>query len=156
MLNPRQQRFVELYLSGLPASQAYRQAGYSVRTARSAESAAERLLRNVEVQAAVDRAAERQELTVDWVLGRLKAEAVDRGEGGSHSARVRALELLGKRLRLFPDQHELSGPGGGDIPITLAGLSDDQLRTLDGLLAAGQAGADPGGGPGGAGPAAPG
>ena len=154
-LNPRQQRFVELYLSGLPASQAYRQAGYTA-TGNAAEVNAARLLRNAQVAAEIGRAAERQELTVDWVLGRLKAEAVDRGEGSSHSARVRAIELLGKRLRLFPDQHELGGPGGGAIPFTLAGLSDDQLRALDGLLAAGEAGADPGGGPGGAGPAAPG
>jgi hypothetical protein len=154
-LNPRQQRFVELYLSGLTAEESYRRAGYTA-SPSAARRNASRLLTNADVRAAIDRAAERQELTVDWVLGRLKAEAVDRGEGGSASARVRALELLGKRLRLFPTQHEISGPAGGPVPVTLAGLSDDQLAALDGLLALGQAGADPGGGPGGDRPAAAG
>src|SRR5207244_1024677 len=60
----------------------------------------------VSLQAAMRDRSQRTELTQDWVLQRLQAEAQLRGEGSSHSARVRALELLGKHLALFPDRHE--------------------------------------------------
>lgn len=121
-LNPRQMKFVEGYLSGKPASQAYIEAGYDAK-GNAAESAAARMLRNVQVQSAIETAREtavaNQALTVEWVLSRLKLEATRTGEGASHSARVRAAELLGKTLKLFPDQHELSGPAGAPIPVSV-------------------------------------
>lgn len=43
--------------------------------------------------------------------------------------KVRALELIGRHLGLFPSQVELSGRGGG--PVELAGhLSDEQLEAI--------------------------
>lgn len=55
-LNPRQLKFARLVAGGMPASQAYKQAGYKPKDARSAESAASALLRNLEVSAIVSRA----------------------------------------------------------------------------------------------------
>lgn len=74
-MNRRQSAFVDEYLIDLNATQAAIRAGYSAKTA---SSQGERLLRNVEVSAAVSAAqAERSKRTridADWVLTRLGAE----------------------------------------------------------------------------------
>jgi phage terminase small subunit len=51
-LTPKQQRFVDAYLLSLNATHAYREAGYRG-TGHVAEAAASRMLRNVEVAAAI-------------------------------------------------------------------------------------------------------
>lgn len=75
-MTPKQKRFVEEYLVDLNGTQAAIRAGYSARTA---ESQASRLLRNVKVLDAVAAAqAERSERTAidaEWVLRRLAMEA---------------------------------------------------------------------------------
>lgn len=71
-LTAKQQRFVEEYLCDLNATQAAIRAGYSARTA---EAAGSRLLRNVKVSAAVTAGqrerSERVEITADRVLREL-------------------------------------------------------------------------------------
>lgn len=68
-MTPKQAQFVREYLIDLNATQAAIRAGYSAQTA---SSQAERLLRNVEIAAAVkdamDARAERTEVTADRVL----------------------------------------------------------------------------------------
>lgn len=178
-LTPKQQRFVDEYILDLNATQAAIRAGYS---AQSASSQGERLLRNDEVAAAVqkrlDSRSQRTEVTADRVLEGLAAVAfgdlrtlfsdtgalispsdlpdaaakmlagievstVNRGEGDvEHVAKVKtndrlkALELLGKHLGMFVDRKELSGPGGGPIPLEdYAALSDtERSQRLAALL----------------------
>jgi phage terminase small subunit len=71
-LTPKQARFVEEYLVDLNATQAAIRAGYSAKTAYSQ---GQRLLKNVEVEAAIQKAqdarANRTEVTVDKVLKEL-------------------------------------------------------------------------------------
>ena len=68
-LTDKRQRFVEEYLIDLRATQAAMRAGYSAKTAKQQGL---RLLRNVEVAAAIERAkaarSERTEITADYVL----------------------------------------------------------------------------------------
>lgn len=75
-LTPKQQRFVEEYVVDLNATQAAIRAGYSARTA--CEQGA-RLFANVKVKAAIARLVEeralRTEVSSDWLLKRLAAEA---------------------------------------------------------------------------------
>lgn len=52
-LNDRQRRFAQLVVSGRPAGRAYEEAGYDARGA-SADSAAERLMRSVEVAGLIE------------------------------------------------------------------------------------------------------
>lgn len=138
-LNPRQLKFVERYLATGVATDSYLEAGYRCSRA-SAEASAARLLAVPEVQAALaqarDKAAETLELSAEWTIQRMMAEAQDRGPGSTHSARVRALELLGRTFGLFPTSHEHSGPKGKPISVNLTGLSDDALDTLDRILGA--------------------
>lgn len=69
-LNPRQQHFVQEYLKDPNATQAAIRAGYSAKTAYSQ---GQRLLKHVEVAAAIQagqaRIAERAEVSLDWLIG---------------------------------------------------------------------------------------
>ncbi|SEN68264.1 terminase small subunit [Halomonas caseinilytica] len=73
-LTPRQSRFVDEYLKDLNAAQAYQRAGYKAK-GNAAETNAARLLRNAQVQQAIqERKAQRSERTkvdADYVLHRL-------------------------------------------------------------------------------------
>ena len=75
-LSPKQQRFVEEYPLDLNGLQAAIRAGYSPKTAGAQAS---RLLKNVNVKAAINKAmverSERVKIDADWVLKRLTKEA---------------------------------------------------------------------------------
>ena len=123
-LNERQRRFVDEYLVDLNATQAAIRAGYSEKTSYSQ---AHDLLKKPEIQARIAelRAAqvERTQLDADYVLAGLRREA----ETGLHSgepntARIRALELIGKHQGMFVDRAEVGAPGD------FTGLSDEELR----------------------------
>lgn len=130
-LTPKQKCFVGEYLVDLSATQAAIRAGYSEKTA---EQQGYRLLRNVQVAGAVQKAmekrAERTDITQDYVLNGIKtlverciqAEPV-RDKDGNHTgeyrfeafAALKGYELLGKHLKLFTDRAEL------DAKLRLAG-----------------------------------
>lgn len=108
-LNSRQQSFAQEYLIDGNATKSAVRAGYSAKTA---SSQGQRLLRNVEIAAAIAKAQamvqERTEITVDKVVQALWLEACRMGEGSSHGARVAALGVLAKHLGMFPaDKVEL-------------------------------------------------
>ncbi len=145
-LTPKQRRFVEEYLIDLNATQAAIRAGYSEKTAYSQGG---RLLKNVEIQAAIQaayqRRSERTELTQDWVLERLEENidrslravpAIDR-EGNptgeyTYQGNVanRALELVGKHLGMFKERVEHSGPEGGPIQHEVSAKDELTARIL--------------------------
>ena len=123
-LTPKQQRFVDEYLVDLNATQAAIRAGYSAKTAGSI---GQRLLTKIEIQAELAAAMaareERTEITADYVLRRLKEEAELTGEGSSHSARIKALELLGKHHGMFTDRLKIDG--SLDVNLGLASLLEE-------------------------------
>jgi phage terminase small subunit len=96
-LNDKQAAFVREYLVDFNATQAAIRAGYSPKTAQEQGS---RLLSNVMVQAELkafrERAAEQTQTDINWVRQRLKEEATDYTEFASHSARIKAIELLAR------------------------------------------------------------
>jgi phage terminase small subunit len=112
-LTPKQERFVDEYLIDLNATQAAQRAGYSAAYAGKIGS---QLLGKTGVAAAIKKRrsnqAERNELTQDEVIAGLRKEARRQSEGSSHSARVRALELLGKHLGMFVDKIAPTDPTG--------------------------------------------
>ncbi len=131
-MTPKQQRFVHEYLIDLNATQAATRAGYSKRTAGQQ---GERLLKNVEiaaaVQAAMDARSARTEITADYVLATIRdtvercsqaTPVLDRKGEPVHvetpsgddvpaytfdsNAVLRGCELLGRHLKLFTDKVE--------------------------------------------------
>lgn len=132
-LTARQQRFCEEYLVDLNGTQAAIRAGY---TAHCANRTAVKLLSNTDIQATIqagrEAARRRTEVTVDYILRRLR-ENVERAmqceqvldSQGEPTGEYRyegnvankALELLGKHLGMFRDKVELTGDNAGPIQI---------------------------------------
>lgn len=150
-LTPRQRRFALEYLREPNGKQAAIAAGYS---AKGAEVTASKLLRVPKVAAFIaERAAkvaQRLELDAEYVLRSLKnvaercQQAVpvmvregrevvqktdERGEGiweFDSGGANKALELLGKHLKLFTEKVEASGPGGGPLEVVIRDLSKEE------------------------------
>jgi phage terminase small subunit len=97
MLNDKQTAFVREYLLDFNATQAAIRAGYSRKTAGSQ---AHDLLKKPEIQACLaefrQKAAEKTVTDTAWVRQRLREEATNCGPQASHSARIRAVELIAK------------------------------------------------------------
>lgn len=96
-LNDKQAAFAREYLVDFNATQAAIRAGYSRKTAGSQ---GHDLLKKPEIQELLaefrEKAAERTITDTAWVRQRLREEATDFGAQASHSARVRAVELIAK------------------------------------------------------------
>ena len=112
-MNAKQQRFVLEYLKDRNATQAAIRTGYSERTAGSY---GHDLLKNPEVSAVIlkktEELAEKQEISIEWVLKKLKATA-DTCE--VPAVQVRAIELIGKHLGMFREKMDLTLDGGLEI-----------------------------------------
>ncbi len=107
-LTAKQQRFVDEYPVDWNATEAAKRAGYSSKTAGQQ---GHRLLKNVEIQKAISRSMQEKtedaEVTVEWVLKRLKQEAEDTAEKGS--SRVAALNSLAKYLGMHVERRQIEG-----------------------------------------------
>jgi len=153
-LSPKQLAFAREYLVDMNATQAAIRAGYSK---RSAGQLGDALLKKHEIRRAVMDLqavrAERVDVDQDWVLSRLvglfnkcvEAEPfLDKhgkevGFKAYPSSAVKALELLGKHLGMFPNKVEVSGKDGGPIftheVITRMIGFDERLRSRTETLA---------------------
>jgi len=131
-LPAKQQRFIEEYLIDLNATQAMIRAGYSSKTANEQGS---RLLANVNIQEELakgkQKQAEKADVDAQYVLSNLKIiaercmqqeevqqfdyitkELIGTGEYKfDSSGATKALELLGKHLKLFTDKKEVKIDG---------------------------------------------
>ena len=115
-LTPKQKAFVDQFLVDLNGTQAAIRAGYSE---NSANPQAARLLAKASVQEAVQDARAKQEqrthITQDFVLERLRIEAMGDGPDTNANARIRASELLGKHQGLFTDKVQVENVGAPPI-----------------------------------------
>ncbi len=156
-LTPKQARFVEEYLLDLNATAAAKRAGYSERTAYAQ---GQRLLKNVEIAAAIQKAqearSERTKISQDWVIERLvgvykasmEARPVcdkngdEKGFTFNPTAANRALELIGKHKGMFIDRKLIGLRRIEDMTEDelVALLGDNRLEGDDSL-----AGAEPAG-----------
>jgi phage terminase small subunit len=135
-LNSRQKRFVAEFAADANGKQSAIRAGYSARTA---EVQASRLLRNVKVSRELSRQQEKiaakLELTAERVLAMLE-EARDvamAAEPPQTSAAIKATELLGKHIGMFPNRVAVTGDGGG--PIKVETKTDPTPGQIDAILA---------------------
>lgn len=107
-LTPKQHMFVKEYLVDLNATQAAIRAGYSARTANrmGTENLAKPVIASA-IQEAMDKRADRLELTAELVLSRIDRIAQAAESKDEYQAALKANELLGKHLKLFTDKVEL-------------------------------------------------
>ncbi len=108
-LTPRQRSFAEAYAACGNATEAARKAGYSFKTATSQGA---RLLTYANVSARITQlqaeAAERAGIEIDDVVDMLLQSYKDAKAANQHGPAVRAVELLGKTLRMFTDKISFS------------------------------------------------
>ena len=121
-LTSKQERFVDEYLIDLNATQAAIRAGYA---SKNADVVGPALIGKSWVAEAIQARkairSERTAIDADSVIRRLNVEADGRGKDTSPSARVRALELLGKHLGMFPERQtvEYSGRVRSEIDVSV-------------------------------------
>ena len=112
-VTPRQTRFAQEYTMDRNATRSAVAAGLSRRTARSQGA---RLLKNVNVRAAV--AAEEAEVATriklrhDDILRDLIALRSAAAEAGQFAAAIRATEMLGRHIGMWPTRVEIARPDG--------------------------------------------
>lgn len=138
-LNIRQQRFAELVVSGMSATQAYKDAGYKG-TGHAAEASASKILSRVEVQAYIAqlRAPETSKalLTKDekraWLADLLRTPIGEIGPDSTLCMEYSSVEVGGGdrgRLRRgnAPEGNEVSGPPRRLTRVKMA----DKLRAIE-------------------------
>lgn len=126
-LTPKQAMFVQEYLVDLNGTQAAIRAGYSAHTA---EAQASRLLSNVKVANAVQRAmaerSQRVEIDQDYVLKTIR-EVVESTKGGAdYSAALKGCDLLGRHLNIWKDVGSKDNPLHMNVPLQVAFGKDDE------------------------------
>ena len=118
-LTPRQREFVELYLGGMNATEAYKLAGYKVKNDNVAGPESSKLLRNPKVSQAITRRkvgnlAEKQkkqekyEITQDWLISQLITTIEDARADKQHNTVRNSLVDIGKLVGLYFDKKEIN------------------------------------------------
>ncbi|HWK68595.1 MAG TPA: terminase small subunit [Rhizobiaceae bacterium] len=110
LANPRHESFVQNIIEGMPASRAYVAAGFRAR-GNSAETAAGRLLRNVQISARLAelraRHSRRHDITVDDIVRQLDEDRALAQRLGQASAAVQATVAKAKIAGLVVDRREI-------------------------------------------------
>ena len=109
-LNLKQLNFALAVLEGKTQREAYDLAGYG---AKDRDAGASAIASNPKVAAFIKKhmqaAAEKAQVTPEYVIERLMIESEGRGPDTSSAARTKATELLGKHLGMFVERTELTG-----------------------------------------------
>ncbi len=128
-LTAKRQAFVREYPIDLNATKAAIRAGFSEKTAYSQ---GQRLLKNVEVAAAVQKAlaerSERTEITQDYVLTSIMETMEQRkgtGEHGNPNAVLKGAELLGRHLAMFTDNKTVTHHDGDRLDAVLERMGEN-------------------------------
>lgn len=110
-LTPQQAKLVDEYMRTGNQNESARTAGYT-------ESSAQNIWRTFKIPRVAEEIQRRldEEMTAREVLHRLGKKA---RESADEQVQLRALELIGKKHKLFTDRVEASGDNGGPISIRI-------------------------------------
>ena len=125
MLNNKQKRFVDEYCKDLNATQSAIRAGYSEKTANVI---AYEILNRVEIKAEIEKRlkekSNQNDISVDMIISELKKIAFNNSLATRD--RLKALELLGKYLKMFTYKIEADTKISTNEPIKV--VFDKELK----------------------------
>lgn len=126
--NARQELFAQAIVKGLNGRDAYKSAGYSVRSIPAADASASRMLRDVKVRARIvelqNKGAKRAEVTVESLLAELETARKLAEELRQPAAMISASMGKGKVAGLIVEKRENGKPGD------FSDMSDDELYRI--------------------------
>lgn len=129
-LDPVEKLYVRAFLSTLSHVEAHKAASPGIAKGHTDNTFSRRENVQFHISLGLQEKAEAIALTADDVISRLWKEAIREGAGSNHSARIQALQILGKHLGLFQDKKEDLTPTFNIInygtPIT-----SDQVEVLE-------------------------
>lgn len=128
----RWDKFSQEYVIDFDRARAYKAAGYKVKSDQAARNNATRLMRTNEyvfekIAALAKGQEKRAEKSADDITKELEGMGFAKlTKSGliKASDKIKALELLGKRFGLYPNNVELSGKGGKPIPVQIIDYKD--------------------------------
>lgn len=133
-LNRRQELFVDGILAGLPATEAYRKAGYKCKKDADRTAAASRLAASANVANELARRRELARQAADVraadVIAGLLEQAKRSDKKSTHAATVAAWAMLARCLGMVSATHKHTGHKGGPIEyehVDPRTLTDEQL-----------------------------
>lgn len=150
--NARHERMAQALSKGKTADEAYALAGFKPHRSNAARMSANDSIR-ARVDELLSRVAEKAEWTAADRLSALKTIFDSHAEKDARVAISAIAEANKMQGSYAPTKRELSGPGGGAIPIDLTNATDDELAALKAIFGplAGGAGDDDEGDQGGGG-----
>jgi phage terminase small subunit len=114
----RRRRFVQEYLRDLNARQAAIRAGIPP---KGAHTQATRLLKDVYVRTCIEKAQAEFAVRYDLTQDKIIRDVIDIGNAafakGNHAAALKAKELVGRHIGMWPNKAEVTGPNGGPIQV---------------------------------------
>lgn len=139
MLTPKQQAFVEEYLTDLNASAAARRAGYSERTAfRSGQENMQKPAVQEAIAQLKNKRSERTQIDADWVLRRLAGEAdadladLYDDEGSLKPMREWPMVFRKGLVVGFETAHEINGSGEDAMRVQVRKIKlQDRTKTVE-------------------------
>jgi hypothetical protein len=121
LIRTRKERFVLEYLKDLKGEKAAIRAGFPPAGARTQAS---RMLRDVEVRERLAMHEAKLAAKYDLAHDKVIRDIIDLGEraelGGQFATALRAKELAGRHVGMWPNKAEVTGPNGGPIPVMAA------------------------------------
>jgi phage terminase small subunit len=117
----RKKRFVLEYVNGLNATQAAIRIGIPPSGARTQGW---RLLKDVDVRAELEKYQAQTALKYYLTHDKIIRDVIDIGNAafadGNFATALKAKELIGRHIGMWPNKTEVTGPKGGPIPVTAA------------------------------------
>src|SRR5262249_18086577 len=138
----RKRRFAKEYMRDLNQRQAAIRTGFSQ---VSAGNSGHRLMKDRYVQEQIAKAQAEFAIKYDITEAKMIRSIIDIGEEaratGNHAVALKAKELIGRHIGMWPNKAEVTGPNGGPIPVMagtvvlpIEAMSPEQREVLRSLL----------------------